>query len=258
MKHTIKSNEPEINYYNFIHKTSWSSYFPKLYKSGISYVLPYTRSMELEYIPGPTMSDIYLEGLLSPEIFSNFLDLIDRLHSSDVSDEVIVTLDDIKSFYLDKLSERRKYICNDFSDHDDVLNDLTTNLYTYVSKLKDSDVTNIIHGDLWFPNIILSKGNMKFVDMRGHIGSKITVKGDRLYDYAKIYQSLIGMDNILRYGERKQMDNIIDIFQNRYNNHMNNIRLLSAYTIYCSFFSWTLKQEQKNNLWIIIKELLHH
>ena len=33
--------------------------------------------------------------------------------------------------------------------------------------------------------------------MRGKMGSELTIYGDWLYDWAKIYQSLIGYDNIL-------------------------------------------------------------
>ena len=34
--------------------------------------------------------------------------------------------------------------------------------------------------------------------MRGSIGDKLTIYGDKLYDLSKIYQSLIGYDEILK------------------------------------------------------------
>ena len=34
--------------------------------------------------------------------------------------------------------------------------------------------------------------------MRGKIDNKLSLKGDWLYDWAKIYQSLIGYDKILQ------------------------------------------------------------
>jgi hypothetical protein len=40
--------------------------------------------------------------------------------------------------------------------------------------------------------------------MRGKVGEHITVFGDRYYDYAKIYQSLIGYDEI---HEEKKVNN---------------------------------------------------
>ena len=33
--------------------------------------------------------------------------------------------------------------------------------------------------------------------MRGKVGDKLTIYGDWLYDWAKIYQSIIGYDEIL-------------------------------------------------------------
>ena len=56
----------------------------------------------------------------------------------------------------------------------------------------------IIHGDPVFTNIIVNiYGKIKFIDMRGKLGEKLTLYGDWLYDWAKIYQSLIGYDEIL-------------------------------------------------------------
>lgn len=56
----------------------------------------------------------------------------------------------------------------------------------------------MIHGDCVFSNIMLSESeDIKFVDVRGMVGDKKTCYGLYLYDYAKIYQSLIGYDEIL-------------------------------------------------------------
>ena len=55
-----------------------------------------------------------------------------------------------------------------------------------------------IHGDPVFTNIFINDyGKIKFIDMRGKIGDNLTIYGDWLYDWAKIYQSLIGYDEIL-------------------------------------------------------------
>merc|ERR1712146_596871 len=56
----------------------------------------------------------------------------------------------------------------------------------------------LIHGDPVFTNILLDNDNYKFIDMRGSIGDKLTIYGDKLYDLSKIYQSLIGYDEILK------------------------------------------------------------
>jgi hypothetical protein len=56
----------------------------------------------------------------------------------------------------------------------------------------------MIHGDAVFGNIIMENNNqIKFVDVRGFDNGARTCFGHPLYDYAKIYQSLIGYDEIL-------------------------------------------------------------
>lgn len=88
-------------------------------------------------------------------------------------------------------------------------------------KLQDYEKNNkgkkkIIHGDPVFTNIIINNyGKIKFIDMRGKIGDKLTIYGDWLYDWAKIYQSLIGYDEILlsKTIDNKYKENIIDIFK---------------------------------------------
>ena len=58
--------------------------------------------------------------------------------------------------------------------------------------------------------------------MRGQVGNKLTIYGDWLYDWAKLYQSLIGYDKILQDKEvskeyEKKMINIFeDFFINNY------------------------------------------
>ena len=50
--------------------------------------------------------------------------------------------------------------------------------------------------------------------MRGKLGDKLTIYGDWLYDWAKLYQSLVGYDNILLNKEinTKYQKTIIDFF----------------------------------------------
>jgi len=47
-------------------------------------------------------------------------------------------------------------------------------------------------------NIIINNyDKIKFIDMRGKINDVLTNEGDIFYDWAKLYQSLIGYDKIL-------------------------------------------------------------
>jgi hypothetical protein len=48
-------------------------------------------------------------------------------------------------------------------------------------------------------NILINKyGKIKFIDMRGKIGNELSIYGDFMYDWAKLYQSLNGYDSILQ------------------------------------------------------------
>ncbi len=65
-------------------------------------------------------------------------------------------------------------------------------------ELKNKGKLAIIHGDPVMSNIIKkSDGNIVFLDPRGSIGQKFSLHGDIFYDFAKIYQSLNGYENII-------------------------------------------------------------
>merc|ERR1711871_895004 len=56
----------------------------------------------------------------------------------------------------------------------------------------------MIHGDPVFTNILINQLNkLKFIDMRGLLGETLSCGGDAMYDYAKVYQSICGYDEIL-------------------------------------------------------------
>ena len=88
-------------------------------------------------------------------------------------------------------------------------------------KLKDYEknkngIKTIIHGDPVFTNIIINNySKIKFIDMRGKLGDTLTIYGDLLYDWAKIYQSLIGYDEILlsKNIDNEYKENMINIFK---------------------------------------------
>ena len=58
--------------------------------------------------------------------------------------------------------------------------------------------SHVIHGDPVFSNVLLNDdGHVFLLDMRGELGSTLTLQGDALYDLSKVYQSLLGYDYIL-------------------------------------------------------------
>jgi len=69
--------------------------------------------------------------------------------------------------------------------------------YEY-ERCKSADIRNFIHGDPVFSNCLFTPNQtVKYIDMNGKIGNKLTTKGDCAYDLAKILQSLYGYDYVL-------------------------------------------------------------
>lgn len=82
------------------------------------------------------------------------------------------------------------------ADHREVQR-LLTYLKAYESQQRAFHC-DVIHGDPVFSNVLLEKDNtVRFLDMRGALGSRLVLGGDAVYDLAKIYQSLLGYDYIL-------------------------------------------------------------
>ena len=74
---------------------------------------------------------------------------------------------------------------------------LKTQLNEYENKQKGQ--CGIIHGDPVFTNILFDRfDKIKLIDPRGILGDEVTIYGDIYYDYAKIYQSLIGYDEVMQ------------------------------------------------------------
>jgi capsule biosynthesis phosphatase len=90
----------------------------------------------------------------------------------------------------------------------------------------------VVHGDPVLSNILLTDSiDFRFVDMRGKIDDVCTIWGDALYDWAKVYQSLTGYEEI-------QLNRRISA---RYSEHM-------IATFKAAFTDWCAKHSL-GNLW---------
>lgn len=183
----------EIHWYRNI-PPNIQDLFPRL----ISYQ-PDLNQYTMEKISGITLSHLYLNQNLTPQFLLSFLQQIERIHQSQApSSELTLNLD-LNSNYLPKIKERYKEFfatLEEFSekypDHQEIYRELCEYFQDYQGEI------SVIHGDPVFTNVILTKMmKFKFIDMRGKLGDQLTIYGDRFYDFAKIYQSLIGYDSIL-------------------------------------------------------------
>jgi capsule biosynthesis phosphatase len=180
--------QAEINWYKNI-PNEFQHLFPRMYDYGTNYY-------NIEFIQGLTFSYLYSHELLTPGIFNIFLNSLKLIHDQRVNN----TDFNIYLNYCDKLSKRYFY----YKDFYNNINKESEKVYFTIQKhLKNyeeqkSGKIAVIHGDPVFTNIMIDKdNNVKMFDMRGLLGDTITHYGDKYYDYAKIYQSLIGYDEII-------------------------------------------------------------
>tara|TARA_B110000208_G_C11794398_1_gene438922 strand:- start:1164 stop:3068 length:1905 start_codon:yes stop_codon:yes gene_type:complete len=148
----------------------------------------------IEKINGLTASTLYTSELLTTTNLISIMSTINRIHNSNI---ILNTSDDIYSNYLKKLEKRyTNYDYSPFENSESVYNYLKTELEKYQNKKLGKQ--SIIHGDTVFTNIIINEyEKIKLIDMRGDLNGKLTLYGDWLYDWGKLYQSLIGYDKIL-------------------------------------------------------------
>lgn len=177
----------EIHWYNNIPQ-SVKHLFPIMYTHN-----PVMDTYDMEKIGGVTMSYLYATEAISTKMLTNYLETIEIIHDSAVCNSVV----NIYANYNEKL--RKRYASFDYSkfpNADVIYNKLITYFEDYEKNNKGK--LTVIHGDPVFSNCIINEtSNFKFIDMRGVQGDIETIFGDKWYDYGKIYQSIIGYDEIL-------------------------------------------------------------
>ena len=154
---------------------------------------------EMENIDGIPISHLYLNEDLTINEFSNILGTINRIHNSNAisnSNINIQTHINIYGNYAQKLKHRyQNYDYSRFTDSTPTYNKILLKLQEY--EYNNLGKISVIHGDAVFTNILINKfGKIKLIDMRGTIGNIHTICGDKLYDLAKLYQSIIGFIRI--------------------------------------------------------------
>ena len=176
----------------------------------------------LEKINGITLSYLYVNESLSEELFYKYLLLIKKIHEYPISNKI----DNINIYdnYSNKIKSRyNNYDYSKFKDSDIIYYQLIEYLDDYEKNKKG--ILGMIHGDAVFSNCLIDNyNNFKLIDMRGEINNTYTIYGDIMYDYSKIYQSLIGYDEILlsKIISSNYKKKLLNIFLNFIENHYNN------------------------------------
>jgi len=183
----------EIYYYeNLSPMLSISKFFPKYYGSKI---IGHDAELRTEYIRGIPIYTLYKAELLTRDHIKQLFEILDCLHNTKTG--IIPSVEAVRTNYIDKLERRfaDRTVYN-FPDTDVYKNICINGLKEYLTT--PPTIVPYIHGDFWFSNILLDfKNNIKLIDMRGRLDSSLTMGGDIMYDYSKLYQSILGYDLIL-------------------------------------------------------------
>ena len=179
----------EIYYYKNI-PSNVREYFPALIKWDVN-----SKWYDMEKIKGLTISKLFLTYQLSESLLIRVMDSIHLIHNSIKYDN----LNDISIYdnYVNKMKTRynETSIYVNFPNSEACYTQLCNELSEY--EQKDLGIIGVIHGDPVLTNILINQDDyIKYIDMRGMLGDKYTIFGDIMYDWAKIYQSLIGYDEI--------------------------------------------------------------
>lgn len=186
--------------------------------------------MVMERIDGVPVSLLYINGSMTMDIFNKIMMSMYRIHSCSACDPSEVSYQD---FYSNKIKERfSSFDYSNFFENADGMEAFYSRLLMEMNEYEGSirkHYGKVIHGDPVFTNILIdSKNDIKYIDMRHNIF------GDPLYDYAKIYQSIIGYDFILN--DKPMNDSYISEWKNIFENFivksfgqqsMNNIKLIT-------------------------------
>ena len=206
----------ESKYYKEIQETPMSNMFPKLISYGDGY-------LEIEKIEGTTFSELFINNILTESHIDLLLESIGKLHSNKFGDVKNNSYID----YQSKVDNRYKqYDYSKFNNADVVYSKIRNGLDLY---LKDGIELARYHGDCVFTNIIFTPmRDIKFIDVKY---SEFGVYGDPYYDYAKIYQSLCGYDEILsdKYVVESYRQRIKQYFESKFNDtELNKIKVITA------------------------------
>lgn len=186
----------EINYYLHI-PCKIKDMFPLL----LDYDKESYQWYSMEKISGISISTLYTSMLLSDKMLLHIMNSLVRIQNSEKlienQDSYELYKNDLYQNYSNKVKQR--YNQYDYSSYPKS-NEIYQKIINFLDNYEKEGIgkLSVIHGDPVMTNIMINEfGKIKFFDMRGKLGNKNCIYGDYLYDWAKLYQSLVGYDKIL-------------------------------------------------------------
>jgi len=214
-------------------------------------------TIEMEKIRGINYSYLYTNGALREIDIDLLISTLRILHTSvlDPNDGT-----DYHKNYGHKIKER--YLSNiEVYEKIKDSNNIFLLIMERIEKYRDSVKIKIgvIHGDPVFTNVFLTENGIKFIDPRGKIGDSNTIFGDVYYDFAKVYQSILGYDFILNDADFSfdYMEKIRNKFESNFNkDEMSAIKIITASLFFTLIPLHNFSGDKFNRYIKIIKSLL--
>ncbi len=253
---SCKFMEGEIYFYQNIPKDKKIiSFFPKFFNS--MKVSNDISKLCIENINGIPFYTLYQHKMITECNLIKLFEMVKTLHACYVP--IVISDNDIKQNYTNKLINRfavqEDYPFNDAEFVQQIcLNSLEK---YYVSICDKFNVSSLIHGDLWFSNIIFQfDGNFKLIDMKGKVNDIFTTNGDVYYDYGKLYQSFLGYDCVLYDHDiclqyREELKDIYERWLLKNNIDLVNLKIVTFSLVMGTFHC--IKDDAKQRVWDWIK-----
>lgn len=239
----------EKHYYEWVNSfapNNIKNYFPKIYPSK-------ENSIKIDLIDGLTFSSLYVNGILTTNHLQALINSLKEIHKIKENDSTYYSYYQ----YDEKLKERwDSFNYVDYGVNWGLFNQLSDKLKIISEK---GFKRTMIHGDPVFSNVLLDKNeNIKFVDVRGIEGNVFTIYGHNLYDYAKIYQSLTGYDEILldKRIKRSYKEKLLSYYESLFTKEeLQYIRIITA-SLYFSLIPLHNEKEKYQKYLFLFKDLL--
>jgi capsule biosynthesis phosphatase len=186
----IRKIKNEIKYIKNLPITI-KNYFPEILEQGKNFY-------KMETIKGTTYSYLYLNKLLLNTDIDLLFNSLNKIHNLKNNTKLLSKSYIYKNYSI-KFKQRLKNIdlnlIKYFQDH---INNILNFLDNYEER--KAGQVGLIHGDPTFSNIFKNLDNtIKFIDPRAGELNNFSMYGDIFYDYAKVYQSLVGFEQIVGY-----------------------------------------------------------
>ena len=167
-----------------------------------------TPAVKMEFVPYPSLDELYLYSGLHASTWSAIIGKLVRLLALFNQYRAEVSIDDYREIYVTKvrtrlgelaaqgeglraLIEAKSITVNGVACGS--IEDLVSGVERLLPRLHRTEDNAIVHGDFCFPNILYSpeSGALKVIDPRGAWG-RHGIHGDGKYDVAKLLHSISG------------------------------------------------------------------